>query len=1580
LENIQTAAQRLDALLTYIEQVVRLDERDAMKLAEHKLPTGQSLVLHQHEFHGLPGVSLDLADDDGPIWLQVERLQRSEPPAPPEDLADWLELSSDPAKAPVVRVRIEDQGDLGARCAAWIEAEWASWAAGERPVRRAIKLYHRLFETAQLAELGGGDRPFELVWGVGLARWKTADAEIDLPLVEQLVEVAIDESAGAAIKVRPRAATANINLRAYDQLGLQGAPLAYSIARRALAGAPPEDGVSPFNRESFEPALRACQAQLDPDGVYLPDQKALDPDQPPPAPADRLTVTDRWVVFARRRSDNFLLADIARLKASVARAQETGSLPGPARALAMGPAAAERTEEWAPLPSSVGATSDLDAQPGSDPRLDLFFPKPFNDEQIEIVRRLEKSDGVVVQGPPGTGKTHTISNIICHAMATGRRVLVVSHGEPALAVLRDQLPEGVRDLAISITATEQAGLRQLEAAVRMLQSVVESVRPAEQARLIQDLEAKVLRLQGQIAAIDLALEQSAVAQLSPALDGLTPAELARRVASASDAFAWFEDRPTQSASEAAPSDEDMARLRAARIALGARLEHVECEAPGLDELPDGPTIAQMHENLLRAKTFEDAAALGSSPPAQIETPAAIDMATTAAVALERLRAIRETASATPWLAALADRIVTRTGDGGVLAALDAFAGDARVCLRERPRFLTMPVEIPETFDAAAAGAYPILVKLARGEKPFGLLSFGERTLRPVIEAIRIEGRPPANASEWALVLDFLAWREQVSGLCVRWKTLSDELGAQPVSAARDLQELMVGLDPVVHEAPAALAALERTLPSLTPGGPTGQTLWADPAAASELGAALRNGAAAAQFGGVRTEVARLAAMFGEGSGKVGKLAIEVLYEALGRGDLDSAQIASIWSKLRAQIEDLHHFRAHLDVVREVTAALECAGAPLWASRLRVEHADSAWDSLVPDDWREAWDWAAASGMLASLDDRARLSALARQRLALEQDVQQMFESVVRERTFYELSRTMTASVRSALLMFAAALRRTGRGTGKGAARNRRDAQLAMAECYSSVPCWIMPTWRVAEQLPGELGSFDLVIMDEASQSDIREAPALLRGKKILVVGDDRQVSPTAAFIESAKIERLEHNYLRDHAHKNLLLPGTSLYELAKVMFPGNLVMLREHFRCVEPIIRFSMNFYPEPLLPLRVPAACERLDPPLIDIYVPDGRRSGDRQNRREAEVIVDEIRAFVNDPALARVEAQDRWRTIGVVSLIGAKQAALINHMILDQLGDDVIRRHKIACGDSATFQGNERDVIFLSMIADPASKQAQTATQFEQRFNVAMSRARDRLVLVRSVEEGELKPNDLKARVIRHFRDPMAGAVAQKGDLEALCESDFEREVFRRLVSAGYHVTPQVGASGFRIDLVVEGASGRRLAVECDGDSGHGPERWAEDMRRQRVLERVGWRFWRCWASSFILDPEGCMADLFETLERMDIQPGEHGRNATVYTLHMRAPVKNTLDAAPASETETPADGAKIGDRLVIQHLDDQQQATITLTQDRDDLANGFVPATSALGAALLGAHEDEEIEVELEGRMRRILVRKADRTVGA
>ena len=464
------------------------------------------------------------------------------------------------------------------------------------------------------------------------------------------------------------------------------------------------------------------------------------------------------------------------------------------------------------------------------------------------------------------------------------------------------------------------------------------------------------------------------------------------------------------------------------------------------------------------------------------------------------------------------------------------------------------------------------------------------------------------------------------------------------------------------------------------------------------------------------------------------------------------------------------------------------------------------------------------------------------------------------------------------------------------------------------------------------------------------------------------------------------HYLDGQPFGALLLPGNSLYELALACYPGRRIMLREHFRCVEPIIRFSFQFYTDEIVPVRVPKASERLSPPLIDVHVVDGRKDRSNRNLAEAEAIVDEIGRIVADPAMAS-------RTIGVISLIGAKQAQLIQAMLLERIGEDAYVRHDIACGDSAVFQGKERDIVLLSMVECPQTCTSKTALPFQQRFNVALSRARDREYLFRSVTEEMLKPDDLKAKVIRHFKNPMTGRSTPAGDLMSLCQSGFERDVLARLLALGYRAQPQVKVGPFSIDLVVEGRDDRRLAIELDGDQYHGPERWADDLARQRVMERVGWRFWRCWGSSFRLDPEGCLDDLVRALGSQGIDPMSAGEASTIWTdfrttappamvgFDELAPMSDAvlrpaaaiLGGAPADDGEN---SVEIGDRVQVQVGEDTRVRVITLTAERNDPDLGIISVRHPAGAALLGAQEDEEIEFEIDNKSRQWMVIKIEK----
>ena len=968
------------------------------------------------------------------------------------------------------------------------------------------------------------------------------------------------------------------------------------------------------------------------------------------------------------------------------------------------------------------------------------------------------------------------------------------------------------------------------------------------------------------------------------------------------------------------------RIRAARLALGARIEHLDVDLPSIADLPSGRALANLHLDIQRADALNAEAAKDASLVLRLHSLEALEKAERAVDALDVLVEACCHLDRFPFLRpiCLASNL---DEDDPAMQALRVFLPEAKSVVEEHGRYLQKPVTVP---DEMSPGMEDLIARCAAGDKIFGMFAFKEKALRPDIEAIRILSRAPSSPEEWSHVRDYVAWRKRFADVRLHWNGLAPELAADGVGiiAPRQLSELLDALEGALIRAPEVHYDLQAKLRDVAIGETTG--LWPDKTRLRAIRTALRNAIAAVRLAAARQEVARLSELFGENGGKFGRLAKSFMDEVVGRGDLPEARVEETWTKLLQAIDDLARHRTHFDALREGADDIEAAGAPAWAANLRSEAALDGQDLQIPFEWRQAWDWGAAQRYLSSLDQRSHVGRLATERSKLEGTVAKSFERLVRERTFYALANSMTGCARAALMMFATALRKVGKGTGKGAMRHRRDARKAMAACYDGVPCWIMPSWRVAEQLPGELGTFDLVIMDEASQSDIKEVTALLRGRKILVVGDDKQVSPTAAFIDNAKIERLERTFLTNQPFKTLLLPGASLYDLAKLMRSPMkpVTVLAGAARCVEPIIRFSTQFYTEALIPLRIPTVHERIDPPLVDIYVPDGRRSGDKINVREAEVVVSEVQRILESPTLSRIGGSDRWRSIGVISLIGSKQAALINRMLLDAVGEDVYMRHHIACGDSATFQGNERDIVFLSMVADPAHKQSQTALHFEQRFNVAMSRARDRLYLVRSVREEDLKPEDLKAKILRHFRDPMKGSQRPKGDLASFCDSDFERAILGRLLDRGYHVTPQVGAMGFKIDLVVEGAGDRRLAIECDGDQYHGPERWADDMSRQRVLERVGWRFWRCWASSFTVDPDGCMADLFRMLDANGIQPAPAEYLPERYSEQRVADMKPglKLKSAEGIATTVASDGGiTVGDSIVVRYHRRQQDGEL-------------------------------------------------------
>ena len=160
------------------------------------------------------------------------------------------------------------------------------------------------------------------------------------------------------------------------------------------------------------------------------------------------------------------------------------------------------------------------------------------------------------------------------------------------------------------------------------------------------------------------------------------------------------------------------------------------------------------------------------------------------------------------------------------------------------------------------------------------------------------------------------------------------------------------------------------------------------------------------------------------------------------------------------------------------------------------------------------------------------------------------------------------------------------------------------------------------------------------------------------------------------------------------------------------------------------------------------------------------------------------------------------------------------------------------------------------------------KQRYNVAASRAKNQTWVVYSLNHGvDLKPGDLRRRLIEHAIDPKV--ITRELELaSARVESPFEQEVLERLVRRGYRVRSQWPVGHYRIDLVVEDDDGR-VAIECDGDRFHPPDKIREDMERQAILERLKWRFIRIRGSVFFRDRDAAMNRIFARLEELGINP---------------------------------------------------------------------------------------------------------------
>lgn len=1510
------STSKVIGLLNYIEQVEKLKRKPAFSVPD------EYFVAYQAELAWLPELQFNLQQDGDDVWLKLPRLREVAPPELDEILRPWVVLSKSPEKQPELKQTAEfdygngegvtshalaDHPEVSAQFEWFVEYLWKPWSQTERPRRKAIAVYNKLFSLQQAITSEGAETQLELVWGIGHTVWKMDghSTPVKHPLLVQSCSINLNEET-LDLEVRPREVEPKLEVDCYAEMGLAGVHQLEAFWKNFQAtGA---SRLTPFENSTFEPTLRAAVGHLDPSGTYV-DSKDW---TYVPTPSEKLLVTSGWVLFGRKRSGDILLEDIRRLKTKI---EGTDSLPQVIQSIVQrGDDAVRRQPE---IPFRGLSTSN-----GPSGARELYFPMPYNDEQVSIIQKLENNDGVVVQGPPGTGKTHTIANVICHYLAQGKRVLVTAKGESALAVVQEKLPERIRPLCVSLLSDERDGMKQFEHAIQTIAAKVSGLNPLHSEKAISAAQQLVDQLHAKISNVDRTIEEHAQQHMTTyAYRGrdISPEELARLVLEQADQHQWFDDEPNKP-SESQLTDADIAALVNARKAVGADLGYVGKSIPRSDSFPAWMDMLALHRDLVKAKTIEAAVTKGAVLSLVDATLETFEKARILHDFLEARQATqrRIEKSGLQW-ESVAARMAELAVDAPLMHSLHE-AHTSLVLLKERREALVAKaIQLPAGAELNA-DFNEALNRLLAGKSAFAF-PFGKSEARRMVECTTLATAKPATVQEWGAVAEVVKWRLEARRAIAKWVALLTEFAAgldfdlssdTPEKVMRDIASTLSAIGDLYELRVTYDEHLEAHVIRVFGSAVAARLVEQGESFTSELLVSLQTHLDKGRLGYALGRVQEITQKLDGHTGHLveefrGFLLCRAGIKGLGSPLAEESELQAFWLNTMAELERINRLWPHIETIEQVSQAINAAGAPLWAGRVRTVAAGGEIDTVVPVTWRDAWDWRLALAFLEHIDGHQKMRELFEQRRQLTTTLARTYQDLVAEMTWLGVSNNSPDSVRQALQAYLNAIQAMGAGTGVRAVRHRRNARDAMERAYKAVPCWVLPQWRVSETIPAEIGLFDLVIVDEASQSDIWALPALLRGKKLLVVGDHKQVSPSAVGTAEERVRELVTRFLDGQPHGSEMTPDKSIYDLARVVFAGNSVMLKEHFRSVAAIIEFSnREFYEGDIKPLRVPKANERLDPPLVDIYVKGGHRHKD-VNKPEARAIVQEIAKIIADPSFA-------GRSIGVVTLMGTEQASYIHELITQEIPPAEIVARRISVGPPPVFQGRERDIMMVSMVIGPGDRGAANRADMHQRFNVAMSRARDRMYLFRSISDRDTREDSLTGLVLQHFKQPFRQDAKKVDVLRDKCQSGFEIEVFDELVERGYRVLPQVPSGGYFIDFVVEGREGRRLAIECDGDRFHGPGQWADDMARQRVLERAGWTFWRCFASSFVRRRQEVMDDLLNTLTHLGIEPlGSESIDNTKWV--------EQRDVDPY-EIESQAQGLASSDDIAVETIEQQRR----------------------------------------------------------
>ena len=1123
---------------------------------------------------------------------------------------------------------------------------------------------------------------------------------------------------------------------------------------------------------------------------------------------------------------------------------------------------------------------DTSVEVGGDERVNkweddnIYFPKKYNDEQVEIVEKTRRNSKVLVQGPPGTGKSHTIANLICHLLANGKKVLVTAYTTRALEVLKNQLPVEFQNLTVNLLSSDSISIQDLDKSVNAINDELSINSDLKGLKgQIEKIGNDIISIRRQLASTKNAWlsvkEKSTRLQiLNEEYQGQLT-DLAERLEKDVYRYSWFKDKVAD----------------IVKIELIEKIENFfsDTEKFTKDQVDNFKFEFPSINDLIQIETFEKYINFFKEfEKIQIDHDSnfALNINDKSGVGFDyvynKIIELKDVYLSIEYSKfQFKDEIIKNENDkiGLWKNRITKARSIIDSCTLDKLEYFDRNYDIKypgdKNYKQINYDANLLLDYLNEGNVLSGVLFNLKKSFLPAsikerlyfINQITLNGSQCNNQELIQYVIDDIKIKQdfiELSNILGKTElTLNSEKYFYYSQTASNVENLIS----LIEQSNKIKSDIELI-----------SNIDITPFSIDQFDNLL-----------FKLDYAKKITIYNAFKEHLVNLKSKIQYEnshifyaelTNSIDNLDVTNFSKIYNEISNLIVERNKYFNYLSSKRTLEIHF-----PILINQITNLNFDI---ELISEIRGAIMFYNALAKLNALLDDNAEIKLL-NELIELEVKYQQLITLIASKKAWYSVISSLNDNplLRRHLQAWVLAVKKIGKtGTGKRAMKFRKEAQAQMEKCKNSVPCWIMPLYKVAETIKPEKEMYDYVIIDEASQLGADAIFLLYISKNIIIVGDDKQTSPEYVGVDANSMTPHINRFLSDIPFKNYYGTEFSFFDHAR-MFCNGMTVLREHFRCMPEIIEFcNKNFYlpdGKGLYPLK--QYSENRLQPLVNVYTNDGFIDGTNANITnivEAEAISSKIAEIITKEEYYTNDGEvKKPKTIGVIVLQGNRQADLIDNLILKKIGEKEYKSRKIICGNSASFQGDERDIIFLSLItANNHRRQSLTGDNDKRRFNVAVSRAKEQLWLYHSVLLDDLSNHDdLRYKLLDHFLNykPQSIPLSQKfertiGTQPEPFDSWFEVDVYNDIVSQGYSVIPQyeVARGKYRIDLVILLPNGIKIAIECDGDKYHGAEQFENDMMRQKVLERCGWQFFRVRGAEYYTNRVKSLEHLWVILEK--------------------------------------------------------------------------------------------------------------------